>query len=281
MKFLRYGPEGQEKPGYLDAQGRVRDISHLVTDFTPATVTLDALDALRANDLDAAPVVEGAPRLGAPLAHVPNFYCIGLNYALHAAETGAELPKEPLIFSKATSSLAGPQDAIIIPRGAQKVDWEVELGVVIGRHAHHVSEAEALSCIAGYMALNDVSERDFQKNRGGQWIKGKSAPSFGKIGPWLVTADEVADPQALAVRLWVNDALCQDSTTGDMIFGVAQIISAMSQYFALMPGDVIATGTPSGVGAGMNPPQFLRPGDQVRLEVEGLGVQQSDVIGAA
>ncbi len=281
MKFLRYGPEGQEKPGHLDTQGRVRDISHLMPDFTPATVALDALTKLRAGDLDAAPVVEGNPRLGAPLAHVPNFYCIGLNYALHAAETGAEIPREPLVFSKASSSLAGPQDAIIIPRGAEKVDWEVELGVVIGRHAHHVSEEDALSHVAGYVALNDVSERDFQKNRGGQWIKGKSAPSFGKIGPWLVTADEVADPQALAVRLWVNDALRQDSTTGDMIFGVAQIISAMSQYFALMPGDIIATGTPSGVGAGMTPPQFLRPGDQVRLEVEGLGVQQSNVIAAA
>ena len=280
MKFLRHGPEGQEKPGFLDDECRLRDLGAMAPDFTPATVTCDALAALGGRDLSAAPVVEGPTRLGPPLAWVPNFYCIGLNYALHAAETGAELPTEPLIFSKASSSLAGPEDAIIIPRGSGKVDWEVELGVVIGKRASYVTEAEALDHVAGYLAVNDVSERDFQKHRGGQWIKGKSAPSFGKIGPWLVTPDEVADPQALAVRLWVNDTVRQESSTSDMIFPVAQLISYMSQFFTLLPGDIIATGTPSGVGAGMSPPQFLRAGDRVRLEVEGLGMQDSAVTSA-
>jgi 2-keto-4-pentenoate hydratase/2-oxohepta-3-ene-1,7-dioic acid hydratase in catechol pathway len=218
--------------------------------------------------------------LGAPLSWVPNFYCIGLNYAAHAAETGASKPLEPLIFSKASTSLAGPQDDIIIPRGAQRTDWEVELGIVIGLRCHHVTLSEALSHVAGSVAVNDVSERDFQKERGGQWIKGKSAPSFGKIGPWLVTADEVPDPQALDLRLWVNGQLRQNSSTSDMIFGVAQIVSYMSDFMELRPGDVIATGTPSGVGAGMVPPQFLRPGDRVRLEVQGLGQQDCGVIAA-
>ncbi len=280
MKLVLFGPAGQEKPGYLDAQGRIRDLSALTQDLAGDTVSCVALDRLRAADLEAAPVVEGAPRLGPPMARVPNFYCIGLNYALHAAETKAEIPTEPLVFSKASSSLAGPQDPIRIPRGSQKTDWEVELGIVIGAHAHHVAESDALAHVAGYCAINDVSERDFQKHRGGQWIKGKSAPGFGKIGPWLVTRDEIADPQALALRLWVNGTLRQDSTTGDMIFPVGKIISYMSDFFELLPGDIIATGTPSGVGAGLSPPQFLQPGDTVRLEVEGLGVQESPVTAA-
>ncbi len=278
MRFLRFGPAGQEKPGYLDEGGQIRDLSAYLPDFTPEHLTCDALAELSARDLSAAPPVEGAPRLGPPLAWVPNFYCIGLNYALHAAETGAEIPKEPLVFSKASSSLAGPQDPLVIPRGSDKTDWEVELGVVIGRHAHHVSEAEALAHVAGYLTVNDVSERDFQKHRGGQWIKGKSAPGFGRVGPWLVSADAVADPQSLGVKLWVNDAICQDSRTSDMIFPVAHLISYMSRFFDLMPGDIIATGTPSGVGAGMEPPRFLRPGDRVRLEVEGLGAQDYPVV---
>ena len=281
MKLVRFGPKGQEKPGYLGADGRIRDLSALTPDFAGDAVSIGALAALARNDLDAAPVVPGTPRLGPPLAFVPNFYCIGLNYALHAAETGAEIPAEPLVFSKATSSLAGPEDPIIVPRGSNKTDWEVELGVVIGARTHHVTQADALAHVAGYVALNDVSERDFQKHRGGQWIKGKSAPGFGKIGPWLVTADEVPEPQALGLRLWVNGTLRQDSATSDMIFPVAKIISYMSEFMELLPGDIIATGTPSGVGAGLRPPQFLRAGDQVRLEVAGLGQQDSAVIAAS
>lgn len=279
MKLVRFGPVGEEKPGLLGDDGHIRDLSDWTTDFAGETVSCDALAALQTADLSAAPIVQGSPRLAAPLANVPNFYCIGLNYAAHAAETGAELPAEPLVFSKASSSLAGPQDPIILPRNSDKTDWEVELGVVIGARAYNVSQEEALSYVAGYCALNDVSERDFQKRRGGQWIKGKSAPSFGKIGPWLVTADDIPDPQALGLRLWVNSELRQDSTTSDMIFGVARIISYLSEFMELVPGDVIATGTPSGVGAGLSPPQFLKAGDIVRLEVDGLGLQESQVMG--
>lgn len=277
MKLLRYGPKGQEKPGLLDQDGQIRDLSEHVSDFAGAGVACDRLDHIRQIDVTTLPVVADA-RLGAPLAWVPNFYCIGLNYAAHAAETGAQTPTEPLVFSKATSSLAGPEDDIIVPRGSVKCDWEVELGVVIGKPALYVPEAEALAHVAGYVAVNDLSERDFQNNRGGQWIKGKSSPGFGKIGPWLVTADEVADPQALALQLWVNGALRQNSDTSDMIFGVAKLISYMSHFFELRAGDVIATGTPSGVGAGMTPPQFLRAGDEVTLEVAGLGRHVSRVI---
>ncbi len=280
MKLLRFGPAGQEKPGYLDGEGRIRDLSGLTADFAGDAVSCDALAQLQGADLESAPVVGGSPRIGSPLASVPNFYCIGLNYALHAAETGAEIPTEPLVFSKATSCLAGPQDPIIIPRGSQKTDWEVELGIVIGARMHHVPENDVLAHVAGYCAVNDVSERDFQKHRGGQWIKGKSAPGFGKIGPWLVTRDEIADPQALGLRLWVNETLRQESSTSDMIFPVKKIISYMSEFFELLPGDIIATGTPSGVGAGLSPPQFLQTGDKVRMEVDGLGIQQSPVIAA-
>jgi 2-keto-4-pentenoate hydratase/2-oxohepta-3-ene-1,7-dioic acid hydratase in catechol pathway len=264
----------------LDADGQIRDLSVVLDDLGGDSVALGALDRLRALDLASLPLVDGPVRLGAPLSWVPNFYCIGLNYAAHAAETGAAKPAEPLIFSKASTSLAGPEDAIIIPRGSNRTDWEVELGIVIGTRCHCVSASEALSHVAGYVAVNDVSERDFQKERGGQWIKGKSAPSFGKIGPWLVTADEVPDPQALDLRLWVNGQLRQNSSTSDMIFSVAQIVAYMSDFMELRPGDVIATGTPSGVGAGMVPPQFLRAGDHVRLQVQGLGQQDSRVTAA-
>ena len=281
MKLLRHGPAGLERPGLLDADGRIRDLGGVLADLGGDTVALGELARLRALDPADLPLVDGPVRLGAPLAWVPNFYCIGLNYASHAAETGAAKPAEPLIFSKATTSLAGPEDPIIIPRGSRRCDWEVELGIVIGTRAHHVSRAEALGVIAGYVAVNDVSERDFQKERGGQWIKGKSSPSFGKIGPWLVTADEIPDPQALDLRLWVNDDLRQSSNTADMIFDVATLVSYLSDFMELRPGDVIATGTPSGVGAGMVPPQFLAPGDRVRLQVQGLGQQDSRVIAAA
>lgn len=280
MKLLRFGPQGQEKPGILDAQGQVRDLSGQVADFAGDGVSLAALDRIHALDIDSLPVVADPGRIGACLAHVPNFYCIGLNYAKHAAETGMAAPSEPILFTKAASALSGPNDPVIIPRGSEKADWEVELGVVIGREALYVSEAEALDHVAGYCVINDVSERSFQMDRGGQWIKGKSAPTFGPTGPWLVTADEVADPQNLALSLSLNGTVVQNSNTDDMIFGVAQIISHLSQFLKLVPGDIIATGTPSGVGMGMKPQRFLRPGDVMELTVEGLGHQRQEAVAA-
>lgn len=274
MKLLRYGPQGQEKPAILDAEGQVRDLSGHVADFVGAAVSLEALDPIRKIDISTLPIVANPGRIGACLASVPNFYCIGLNYAKHAAETGAEPPKEPIIFSKATSSLSGPFDPVVIPRNSVKADWEVELGVVIGREALYVSEADALSYVAGYCTINDVSEREFQIEKGGQWIKGKSAPTFGPTGPYLVTADEVGDPQKLGLTLSLNGEVVQDSNTDDMIFGVAKIISYMSQFMKLVPGDIIATGTPSGVGMGMKPQRFLKPGDVMEIEVRGLGAQK-------
>ncbi|ASP21026.1 ureidoglycolate lyase [Antarctobacter heliothermus] len=280
MKLLRFGPVGSEKPGMLDSDGQVRDLSAHVADFAGDAVSLEALDKLRAIDPASLPVVAEPGRIGACLASVPNFFCIGLNYAKHAAETGAEPPKEPIIFSKATSALSGPNDAVVIPRNSVKGDWEVELGVVIGKAASYVSEADALSYVAGYCVINDVSERSFQAERGGQWIKGKSAPTFGPTGPWLVTADEVADPQNLKVSLDLNGETVQDSDTSDMIFTVAEIISYMSQFMLLQPGDIIATGTPSGVGLGMKPQRFLRPGDEMVVRVEGLGEQRQTTVAA-
>ncbi|MGR3592096.1 MAG: fumarylacetoacetate hydrolase family protein [Limimaricola soesokkakensis] len=280
MKLLRYGPAGQERTGMLDREGRVRDLSGHVDDLAGDAVSRDALDRLRGIDPESLPLVEEPGRIGSCLSRVPNFFCIGLNYAKHAAETGAQPPKEPIIFSKASSALSGPFDPVIIPRGSEKADWEVELGVVIGREALYVSEADALDHVAGYCTINDVSERAFQIERGGQWIKGKSAPSFGPVGPWLVTADEIENPQALRVTLDLNGERVQDETTGDMIFTVAQIISHMSQFMKLMPGDVIATGTPSGVGMGMKPQRFLKPGDVMEIEVEGLGRQRQEAVAA-
>ncbi len=280
MKLLRYGPVGQEKTGLLDSEGRVRDLSAHAPDLAGEAVSKDALARLAQIDPDSLPLVEEPGRIGSCLARVPNFFCIGLNYAKHAAETGAQPPAEPIIFSKASSALSGPFDPVQIPRGSEKCDWEVELGVVIGRETLYVSEDEALDHVAGYCTINDVSERAFQIERGGQWIKGKSAPTFGPIGPWLVTADEIADPQALRVTLDLNGERVQDETTGDMIFTVAQIVSHMSQFMKLMPGDVIATGTPSGVGMGMKPQRFLKPGDVMEIEVEGLGRQRQDAVAA-
>ncbi|WP_137700661.1 fumarylacetoacetate hydrolase family protein [Marimonas lutisalis] len=280
MKLLRYGPAGAEKTGVLDDEGRVRDLSAHVPHLAGAAVSHVALEQLRALDLSDLPLVETPGRIGACLASVPNFYCIGLNYAKHAAETGAEPPKEPILFSKASSALSGPFDPVVIPRGSEKADWEVELGVVIGREASYVSEADALDYVAGYCVINDVSERSFQMDRGGQWIKGKSAPTFGPTGPWLVTADEVSDPQALGLSLDLNGETVQDSSTDDMIFSVREIISHMSQFLKLMPGDVIATGTPSGVGLGMTPPRFLKPGDVMTVRVEGLGEQRQKAVAA-
>jgi 2-keto-4-pentenoate hydratase/2-oxohepta-3-ene-1,7-dioic acid hydratase in catechol pathway len=274
MKLLRYGNKGTEKPGILDANGAVRDLSAHVRDFAGEAVSLDALDAVRKIDVNSLPVVENPGRIGSCLATVPNFFCVGLNYAKHAEETGAEPPKEPIIFSKASSALSGPFDPVIIPKGSEKSDWEVELGVVIGKTCSYVSEADALDYVSGYCTINDMSERSFQIERGGQWIKGKSAPTFGPVGPYLVTADEVADPQNLNVSLKLNGETVQDSNTNDMIFTVAQIISHMSQFMELQAGDIIATGTPSGVGMGMKPQRFLKPGDTMEITVEGLGTQK-------
>ncbi|WP_375261754.1 fumarylacetoacetate hydrolase family protein [Palleronia sp.] len=280
MKLLRVGKAGRERPALLDQDGRVRDLSAHVEDFAGPDVAIEALDRIRGIDVSSLPVIESPDRVGPCLARVPNFFCVGLNYARHAAETGAQEPAEPILFSKASSALSGPNDPVVIPRGSEKADWEVELGVVIGRETLYVSEAEALSCVAGYCVINDVSERSFQAERGGQWIKGKSAPSFGPIGPWLVTADEVSDPQALSLSLSLNGETMQNSATSDMIFGVAQIVSYMSNFMKLMPGDVIATGTPEGVGLGMHPQRFLRPGDVMELTVEGLGIQRQEVVAA-
>ena len=280
MKLLRAGPVGHEKPAILDESGAIRDLSGHVTDFAGQSVGFEALNAIRSIDLSTLPVIENPERIGACLASVPNFYCIGLNYAKHAAEAGMDAPKEPIIFSKASSALSGPFDPVIIPRQSTKTDWEVELGVVIGKVASYISEADALSYVAGYCTVNDVSERAFQIEKGGQWIKGKSAPSFGPIGPYLVTADEVPDPQNLSLSLSLNGETMQNSNTSDMIFGVAEIVSYMSQFMTLLPGDIIATGTPSGVGMGMKPQRFLAEGDVMELEVEGLGRQRQQSINA-
>ncbi|WP_292291699.1 fumarylacetoacetate hydrolase family protein [Marivita sp.] len=280
MKLLRFGPEGQEKPGILDGDGNVRDLSGKVADFAGAAVSLEALDTIRALDVASLPLVENPGRIGCPLAWVPNFFCIGLNYALHAKESNMPEPPEPIIFSKASSALSGPFDPVVIPRNSVKGDWEVELGVVIGKPTLYVSEDDALDHVAAYCTINDVSEREFQIERQGQWIKGKSAPTFGPVGPYLVSADEVADPQTLRVSLDLNGDTVQDSNTSDMIFSVRQIISHMSQFMQLMPGDIIATGTPSGVGMGMKPQRFLKPGDVMEIEVEGLGRQRQEAVAA-
>lgn len=278
MKLLRYGPKGQEKPGCLDTDGNIRDLSEHTGDFAGNTVSLTNITALKNIDITSLPVVSGNPRIGCAVADVPNFFCIGLNYAKHAAETGSPLPPEPLIFNKATSALNGPYDFIQIPRGSSRLDWEVELGVIIGKEASYVSEADALSHIAAYCTLNDVSEREFQKSRGGQWVKGKSAPTFAPVGPYLITTDEVTDPQNLDVTCTVNGRVMQNSNTSDMIFSVAQIISNMSRYFTLRVGDIIATGTPEGVGMGVKPtPCFLQAGDIVETEVQSLGKQRLTV----
>ena len=278
MKLLRVGPVGQEKPVCLDATGVIRDLTGVTADFEGEGVSLDALEALKGVDLSALPAVEGNPRIGAAVARVETFYAIGLNYAQHAAEAGMEPPKEPILFNKSASCLAGPNDPLTLPKGSEKSDWEVELGVVIGKRAQNVSVEEALSYVAGYCVINDVSERAYQIERGGQWTKGKSAPGFGPVGPYLVTADEVPDPQALGLRLSLNGEMVQDNFTSDMIFSVAEIISHMSEFMALVPGDVIATGTPEGVGMGMKPQRFLRVGDVMELEIDGLGRQRTEVI---
>ena len=276
MKLVRYGVRGAEKPGVVDGNGAVRDLSALAADINGAT--LQNLDSLRNADISALPLVEGVPRLGACVDGVGKIICIGLNYADHAKETGAQLPEEPIIFMKATSAINGPFDPILLPRGSSHTDWEAELGIVIGKTAKYISVADAPTHIAGYCVVNDVSERYFQKHRCGQWTKGKSCDTFAPLGPWLVTADEIPEPQNLSVRLWVNGDLRQDGSTRTMNFGVHYLVSYLSALMTLAAGDVIATGTPPGVGLGMNPPQFLKVGDVMEVEVEGLGRQRQEVI---
>ncbi len=274
MKLLRYSAPGAEKPAMLDGEGRVRDLSGFVKDFSGVALDPTNLKALSGIDASALPLVADGERIGACVAGTGKFICIGLNYSDHAAETGASVPSEPIIFMKATSAICGPNDDVFIPRGSLKTDWEVELGVVIGRTAKYVSEADALSYVAGYCVINDVSERAFQTERQGQWTKGKSCDRFGPTGPWLVTADEVADPQNLKLWLSVNGRKFQDGTTQTMVYGVAHLVSYLSQFMSLHPGDIISTGTPPGVGLGQKPPLYLKDGDVVELGIEGMGTQR-------
>ena len=277
MKFLRYGEAGQEKPGILDADGAIRDLSAHVSDLSGAALAPDALAKLGAVDVNSLPKVEGNPRLGPCVAGTGKFICIGLNYADHAAESGMAVPPEPAIFMKATSAIVGPNDDVLIPRGSEKTDWEVELGIVIGKTAKYVSEDDALDYVAGYCTLHDVSERAFQIERSGQWTKGKSCDTFGPTGPWLVTKDEVADPQNLKMWLTLNGETMQDGSTKTMVYGVRYLVSYLSQFMSLQPGDIISTGTPPGVGMGMKPPRYLKAGDVVELGIEGLGTQKQNV----
>lgn len=282
MKLLRYGLKGQEKPGILDAQGQIRDLSEYIDDISGQGLCPESLERLKAIDINTLPQVAGKPRFGSCVSGVGKIICIGLNYSDHAEETGMPVPEEPVIFAKFTSAICGPNDDIIIPRGAEKTDWEAELGVVIGKTAQHVSEDEALEYVVGYCAANDLSERSFQVERGGQWVKGKSCESFAPLGPWLVTPDEVGDPQALDIWLEVDGKRYQNGNTRTMIFGVAKLVSYLSQFCSLQPGDVILTGTPPGVGLGQKPePVFLSPGQEVVMGIEKLGVQRKLTIAAA
>lgn len=281
MKLLRYGQPGQERPGMLDAQGRLRDLSQHIADVGGAALLPASLAKLRALDSVALPLVEGQPRLGACVGGIGKFICIGLNYADHAAETGAAIPEEPVVFNKWTSAVVGPNDRVEIPRGSQKTDWEVELGVVIGQGGRYISEADAMRHVAGYCVINDVSEREYQIERGGTWDKGKGCDTFGPIGPWLVTADEIADPHSLNLWLEVDGKRYQDGNTSTMIFRIPQIVSYLSRFMSLQPGDVISTGTPPGVGMGQKPqPIYLRAGQTMRLGIEGLGEQRQQTVQA-
>ena len=278
MKLLRHGPAGSEKPGLMHKDGTIRDLSGLVADVSGVTLHPDELARIAVIDPVGLPIVDAGARLGPCVAGTGKFICIGLNYADHAAESGMAVPPEPVVFMKATSAICGPNDPIIIPRGSQKTDWEVELAVIIGKRAKYVSEDDAMGHVAGFAVTNDVSERAFQAERAGQWTKGKSCDNFGQIGPWLVTPDEVADPQALSMWLTVNGEKMQNGSTRTMVYGVRFLISYLSQFMTLHPGDVISTGTPPGVGLGMKPPRYLKVGDVVELGIEGLGQQRQDVI---
>ncbi len=278
MKLVRYGNSGAEKPGLLDAAGRIRDLSGDVADIARDVLSPESLHKLSALNPEALPLVQGTPRIGPCVGSVGKFVCIGLNYSDHAAESGMKVPAEPVLFMKATSAISGPYDKVVIPRGAEKADWEVELGVVIGKEAKYVDEKDALSHVAGYCVVNDLSERAFQLEGTGQWVKGKSADTFGPIGPWLVTRDEVPDPQNLHLWLEVDGKRYQDGTTKTMVFGVAHLVSYLSRFMSLQPGDVISTGTPPGVGMGQKPQKYLRPGNVMRLGIDGLGDQRQEVV---
>ena len=274
MKFVRWGKPGKEKPGIIDAEGKIRDLSAVVPDIAGAALLPMALAQLAKIKLEKLPLVRGKPRFGPCIGNVPNFYAVGLNYADHAAETGAAIPAEPILFNKATSCIMGPNDEVMIPKGSKKTDWEVELAIVIGSRASYVPQKEAMEVVAGFCICNDVSEREYQIERGGQWMKGKGCPTFGPIGPWLVTKDEIKDVQKLSMWLDLNGERVQNGSTKTMIFSVKHIVSYMSQFMELLPGDVITTGTPPGVGLGMKPPRFLKAGDVMRVGIEGLGEQK-------
>ena len=281
MKLLRYGPVGREKPGLLDTDGAIRDLSAVVDDIAGDVLSEAGLARLRAVDHSRLPVVSGTPRYGAPVGGISKFICVGLNFADHAAESDMPVPEQPVIFMKATSAIVGPNDNVVVPRGSEKTDWEVELGVVIGEVARDVSVEAALSHVAGYLVVNDLSERAFQLEHGGQWVKGKSCDTFGPIGPWLVTRDEVPDPQNLEMTLSVNGHRYQHGNTRTMVFGVAQLVSYISRYMTLLPGDIISTGTPPGVGLGQRPPVYLKAGDVIELQIDKLGRQRQQVAGNA
>ena len=278
MKLLRYGPVGQEKPGILDNDGNVRDLSAHVDDIGGDVLTPDGLARIAALNVTDLNTVYSDPRIGTCVGDIGKFMCIGLNYSDHAAETNMPIPEEPILFAKFNSAISGPNDDVIMPRGSTKMDWEVELGIVIGSKAKYVTEDRALDHVAGFCVINDVSEREYQLEGTGQWVKGKACDTFGPVGPWMVTKDEVGDPQNLGLWLDVNGNRCQDGSTSTMIFSAAHIVSYLSNLFTLYPGDVIATGTPPGVGAGMTPPMFLKVGDQMRLGIEGLGEQNQVVV---
>ena len=278
MKLVRYGNPGKEKPGLIDTEGKLRDLSGVVPDIGPAQLGATGLAKIRKAKAASLPLVRGTPRFGCPVANVGKFIAIGLNFADHAAESGVPAPKEPVVFMKATSCIQGPNDPVMLPKGSTKTDWEVELGVVIGTRARYVSRKDALSYVAGYCTINDVSEREFQLERGPQWDKGKGCDTFGPIGPWLVTTDEIDNVQRLAMWLDVNGQRMQTGNTRTMIFNVATLVSYVSQFMTLLPGDVITTGTPPGVGLGMKPPTYLKKGDVVTLGIEGLGEQRQLVV---
>ncbi|MGO9774320.1 MAG: fumarylacetoacetate hydrolase family protein [Roseiarcus sp.] len=279
MKLVRYGRPGKEKPGLIDAAGKLRALSEIIDDIDGETLSPRVLSRLAKIKPESLPAVRGKPRLGPCVGKVGNFLAVGLNYADHAAESGMPIPKEPILFTKAPSCIVGPNDDVVIPKGSEKTDWEVELAIVIGSRASYVGERDALAHVAGFCVCNDVSERAFQLERGGgQWIKGKGCPTFGPLGPWLVTADEISDPQKLAMWLDVNGERMQSGSTATMIFGVRTLVSYASQFMILEPGDVITTGTPPGVGMGKKPPRFLKPGDTISLGVDGLGQQAQRVI---
>ncbi len=277
MKLMRHGPKGAEKPALVDAAGQLRDLSGVLADISAATLSPQGLDRLRALDASALPIVAEPGRIALPWTGCAKFVCVGLNYADHAAESGNPIPAEPVLFMKPTSAMIGCNDAVVLPQGSTKSDWEVELGVVIGSKARYVSEADALKHVAGYCVVNDLSEREYQLERGGTWDKGKGCDTFGPVGPWMVTADEVPDPQALALWLDVNGKRCQNGHTRTMIFGVARLVSYISRFMTLWPGDLISTGTPPGVGLGQKPPRYLKPGDELRVGVSGLGEQHQRV----